>query len=289
MKKIENLLHKIANRKTILLAVASLYFSAFSVQASSELTTIDTAYLNSLTGAKVTWEEVASAGEDTIAIGDKFYKYTYHMPDDYEPSTRLNNDLTAENTTNKVFMGEYIGSGAVKGVAIYNSKIFQNPIIADFIENYAQSTSYKVYGGAVYNNGSMGDITGSFIGNYAYSDNSGAYGGAIYNNHRIGDITGDFIGNYAYSQDYAYGGAIYNHSGTIGDITGDFIGNYAYGYSGDKFVNGGAIYNYSGTIGDITGDFSDNYAYSGNDSAEGGAIYNRTGTIDNIIGNFNHV
>ena len=109
MKKIENLLHKIASRKTILLAVASLYFSAFSVQASSEPITINADYLNSLTSAKVTWEEVASAGKDTIAIGDKFYKYTYHMPDGYtEANTALYDDLTAENTTNKVFIGEYI-------------------------------------------------------------------------------------------------------------------------------------------------------------------------------------
>ena len=65
-------------------------------------------------------------------------------------------------------------------------------------------------------------IDNDFVGNSVSGSN--AYGGAIYNEGSFGNITGDFIGNYA-TGTFAYGGAIYN-SGTIGDITGDFIGNY---------------------------------------------------------------
>ena len=161
-------------------------------------------------------------------------------------------------------------------------------ITADFINNSVTATGSSTYGygGAIYNGGTIGDITGHFIGNSA-----GYYGGggAIYNgyNSTIGDITGDFIGNSAKS----YGGAIYNR-GTIGDITGDFIGNsggaiYNRGTIGDitgDFIgnSGGAIYNgYNSTIGDITGDFIGNSAANNS----GGAIEN-FGTIGNITGNF---
>ncbi|MBE6448982.1 MAG: hypothetical protein E7018_06800, partial [Alphaproteobacteria bacterium] len=280
----------ISCRAVALAAIFCLVFSNVKADAPE----INANYLDTLTGAKVTWEEVASAGEDTIAIGDKFYKYTYHMPNGYiETNTKLNNDLTEENTTNKVFKVEYIGSGTVKGVAIYNSNIFQNPIIADFIENYAQSTSYKVYGGAVYNNGSMGDITGSFIGNYAYSKGNDTYGGAIYNyiGGTIGDITGEFIGNYAYSKkEDAEGGAVYNGAGRIiRNITGDFIGNYA--FSEESAAYGGAINNTDGSIGDISGNFIGNYTLSLY-GASGGAIYSFGGSINygcdigDINGNF---
>ncbi|MBE6448780.1 MAG: hypothetical protein E7018_05750, partial [Alphaproteobacteria bacterium] len=301
MKKIENLLHKIANRKTILLAVVSLYFSAFSVQASSELTTIDTAYLNSLTGAKVTWEEVASAGKDTIAIGDKFYKYTYHMPDDYEPSTRLDDNLTVENTTNKVFIGEYIdinSNSDAEGGAIYNTSASTEAIHSDFVDNYVNSSSGAAQGGAIYNySGTIGDITGEFIGNYTYSnsnyENSNSMGGAIYNYGTIGDITGDFINNYSKhsSSDQAQGGAIANViSAKINNISGSFIKNYA--MAENNAAAGGVINNF-GEIDSIIGDFIGNYAYSKNGFSVGGAISNDRsasnsgkGKINNITGTF---
>ena len=168
---------------------------------------------------------------------------------------------------------DFIGNHALDGGAIYNSGTIGN-ITGDFIGNYTLD------GGAIYNSGTIGDITGDFIGNYAYSA-AFVYGGAIYNNGgTIGNITGDFIGNYIYYTFYAYGGAIYN-SGTLGNITGDFIGNYA--SSADEKANGGAIYN-SGTLGNITGDFIGNYVSYSYD-ADGGAIYNN-GTIGNISGDF---
>ena len=193
-----------------------------------------------------------------------------------------------------------------------------NPIDSDFIGQYVTSSRFA-YGGAIYNEGTIGDITGSFIGNYVSSGYQGG-GGAIYNEGIIGDITGAFIGNYVSASSSAVGGAINNnYMGTIGDITGDFIGNYAFGSStfggaifnegdissitGDFIGNyasstststnylafGGAIYNGNGgTIGSITGDFIGNYATSSGSSAYGGAIYNNgySVTIGNITGDF---
>ena len=123
----------------------------------------------------------------------------------------------------------------------------------------------RYFGGAIYNDSDLDNITGSFIGN------SADYGGAIYNSHEknIDSISGDFIGN---SAEYSSGGAIYTY-GTIDSISGDFIGNSAVNH-------GGAIYNWIGTIDSISGDFIGNSAeYSG------GAIYT-SGTIDSINGDF---
>ncbi len=154
--------------------------------------------------------------------------------------------------------GDFIGNSAKYGGAIHNdlSSTISN-ISGNFIGNNATN-----YGGAIYNDGTIGNITGDFIGN------SATYGGVIYNLNKIGDITGDFIANNA-----RYGGAIDN-SGTIGDITSDFIGNSA--------TYGGAIHNVSNsTIGDINGDFT------GNSAVYGGAVYNASNsTIDAINGDF---
>ena len=122
-------------------------------------------------------------------------------------------------------------------------------------------------GGAIYNEGQIGDITGDFIGNYVSAQREMAAGGAIGNAGKIGDITGDFIGNYVSAQGETLGGAIYNNKKQIGDIKGDFIGNYASG----EMAAGGAIGN-AGKRGGIKGDFIGNYA-SG-EMAAGGAIYN---------------
>ena len=71
-------------------------------------------------------------------------------------------------------------------------------------------------------------------------------GAAIYNKGTIGNISGDFIGNYA-KKDYSVtGGVIYNPNGTIGNITGDFIGNYAISNNSD--ISGGIIYNYKNSV-----------------------------------------
>ena len=143
----------------------------------------------------------------------------------------------------------------------------------------------SIYGGAIYNNGSIGTITSDFIGNFINTNSSSlSAGGAIYNRGIIDSITGNFIGNHATSSDssafYILGGAIFNEdSGSrINSIHGDFIGNYASSYGGA--ISNGNFYSSSSTIGEIVGDFVGNHA-----SNYGGAIYN-TGTINSVSGNF---
>ena len=261
----------------------------------------------------------------------KYFQYTYTKPDNYTvTNTRINDTLGNANVTNVVFNG--ISSSEGKGGAIYNTQDNRDVNInADFIGNSATfvgsayggviynddsgiignitgnfigtfSASPYFYGGVIYNDGTIRNITGDFIRNSAASSSAVSSGGAIDNRGTIGDITGNFIRNSATSSSMSNGGAIYNKS-AIGDITGNFIGNTA--------GKGGAIFN-SGTIGDITGNFIANYAsiiggainngstidriagdfignhidsYGMGNSAEGGAIYN-SGTISNITGNF---
>ena len=228
----------------------------------------------------------------------------------YDSSNQLSRLTNSSDNSSKIVSGLFLNqSTPFQGGAINNSGKLGS-IEANFIGNYASSTSYSsLSGGAIYNHyGTIGSITGDFIGNHSSSTSSSpyVYGGAIYNygyygrTATIGDITGDFIGNHSSgSSPYVYGGAIYNYAygtntvATIGDITGDFIGNYASG----KSSYGGAIYNYAketntvATIGDITGDFIGNYA-SSKDSANGGAIYNNaknssgTAIIGDITGDF---
>ncbi len=221
--------------------------------------------------------------EGASATGDNSIIYNYDSSDSLSRQENPTGDVVGNFIKNNISST----SSSVYGGAIRNTGTIGN-ITGDFIGNYASSED-DVYGGAIRNTGTIGNITGDFIGNYA-SGSYDAYGGAIYNagsGAEIGDITGDFVGNYASGSSEAYGGAIYNdNSHTIGDITGDFVGNYA---SGSYEAYGGAIYNstgYLGTIkiGDITGDFIGNYA-SGT-SASGGAIYNDYGTIGDITGDF---
>ncbi len=189
---------------------------------------------------------------------------------------------------NADFISNYANSSSTAaGGAIYNHAGSIKDISGDFVGNHADSTNGDVWGGAILNwNGTVGNITGDFIGNYITSNNNAAKGGAIHNdNSKIGNITGDFIGNYA-SGKTAWGGVIYSKDkGSIKDITGNFIGNYAKAFNGTAL--GGAIYNIDkSTINNITGDFISNYIVSDNNIAKGGAIHNDKGNIGNITGDF---
>ena len=243
------------------------------------------------TSQNISWtavDEDQRDAADVVAVQlpnnrTKYFKYTYTQPE----------GRTVYNTHQDALSGDvdadFIGSKVTEdyGGAIYNNGTIGN-ITGDFIGNYTQSSSYysDTDGGAVSNNGAIGNISGRFVNNYVQNLGSGnsseVRGGAIYNGGTIGDITGDFIGNYAKISRYysgAYGGAIYN-AAAIGDITGDLIGNYVSGY----FANGGAIYN-NGTIGNITGDLIGNYGKNSGSSTYGGAILNKDkGTIGNITG-----
>ena len=151
-------------------------------------------------------------------------------------------------------------------------------------------------GSVLYNNGTIGKITGTFENNSitntsATASKATANGGAfaLYAGTDIGSIQADFTGNSVtaqYSGDgttsYADGNQIsagggamhiqgaFGDSGvTIGTIAGDFTNNSA---NGDGYANGGAIYikggasdrdisdKYAVHIGKIEGDFTGNTA-----------------------------
>ena len=221
--------------------------------------------------------------------------------------------------------GYFEDNHAVRGGAIqvlYESKL--GDINANFVNNYASSTTGPADGGAIYMYyGTIGDITGNFDGNHVIGLSGGsASGGAITNRYAtIGNITGNFKNNYTRGSETSSdsynatgGGAIFGYTGNFGNITGEFVGNNAEG----NYAIGGAIYNFYGHIGNvqgtfkdnhvsatnvaqggaiavanssnyaidsITADFTKNYAIAGN-YAQGGAIYNVYNKIGDIKGNF---
>ena len=163
-----------------------------------------------------------------------------------------------------------------------------------------ESSSGEIYGqgSVLYNNGSIGAITGTFENNSVVNTsdtvnkgkatvNGGAF--ALYGGTNIGSITGDFTGNSAiakyagegetsYTSDdqiSAGGGAMHIQGAfgegpvTIGRIEGNFTGNSAHG---DGYANGGALYikagandregvdKYGVQIDEIVGNFDGNFA-----------------------------
>ncbi len=178
------------------------------------------------------------------------------------------NDSTGSITeiSGSTFKGNY----AYLGSAIYNSdggKISS-------IENTAfeSNTVLGDHGGAIYNDATIGTISGSTF----TSNTANQAGGAIYNGGTISEIsdtsfTSNKIGNGSVGQ----GGAIYNdNDSTIGTISGStFTSNAANG--------GSAIYNRA-TINKITDSF---FIENSAANANGGAIYNsESATIDEISG-----
>lgn len=224
---------------------------------------------------------------------------------DYAVGGAVRNESTITNI-NAGFAGNSSNSTTnAEGGAIFNKTgATISNINGYFIGNTlspldSDKSAYNI-GGAVANDGSIGDIVADFIGNSINGNNrTTALGGAIYNTNKINSITGDFVGN-STTGNYAVGGAIYNSTNgntgrtpEIGAIKGNFIGNTASSDGGAIFNNtyynsnviakissiegdfirnssgrfGGAIWN-NGTIGDIKGNFIENTAQ------RGGAIYN---------------
>ena len=146
------------------------------------------------------------------------------------------------------------GAAAARGGALLNFGKITN-LAANFNHNYALTNGTFAIGGAIanmYGNANSKGITtlsGNFRNNFAQTTGVGndayAQGGAIYNSGTIANITGDFIGNYVSgANEKTDGGAVWN-AGTIG-FSGKtvFKDNY-------KVVNGvktaNDIYN-SGTV-----------------------------------------
>ena len=265
----------------------------------SSLDNVITKYVYDETNATLTEKYYqVSLKQTEYGTGDstKYYKWTTNSYTDFVSTDSSNAEITA----------------------LYDSTTLSDRIdVADGVD-YGNITNSFVgqENKAIYNQGTVGDITGTFIGNYHDPGTYRAEGGAIHNESvpgsiaTIGNITGDFIGNYSegymssgYSGSPAgEGGAIYNYaygksySAVIGDITGNFIGNSARAYalgSSAAYPAGGAIYNSdngSGAnvqIGNITGNFIGNYVYSYGCGLNGygGAIYNRA-TMGNVTGDF---
>ncbi len=178
------------------------------------------------------------------------------------------------------------GGKSVYGGAVYNAGTI-NGTINGLINNYAIGNT-ESYGGAVYNtsDGIIENLSGAVTGNHLQVT-ANSYGGAIANKGTIkgGDIT-ELSGNYLTPHSYGYGGAIYNTSSSftlnsIGNITDNYVTTNAPAY-------GGAIYNEKGNLGELNGAIKDNYAISGtydengnvtsySSSVYGGAIYNGSG------------
>ena len=155
-------------------------------------------------------------------------------------------------------------------------------IVGNFINNYV-SNNTSAAGGAISNatGGIVRDIQGDFIGNYVSSGGlvannatgRDAGGGAIYNEGTFGDIRANFFNNSTQAVSFAYGGAISNF-GTINNIQGSFINNIATTESTIAYALGGAIYTIYPIIINANNTIS---LFSGN------LTIDRRGTIPNAI------
>ena len=188
-------------------------------------------------------------------------------------------DITGNFVSNyieRIYGGYNLGAG---GAAIFISGGTVKSITGDFIDNYITGTDI---------NG-----TAAWSGSSYYTP-AGGNGGAIRNQGVVGNIRGNFLGNRITSptgaRDDSSGSAIYN-TGTINSIVGDFIGNtitsnvvnkvFYESTAADLKFMGGAIDN-RGTINKISGKFDSNTYHAertltsneGKISVYGGAIGN---------------
>ncbi|MBQ8669532.1 hypothetical protein IJ472_07105, partial [bacterium] len=189
---------------------------------------------------------------------------------------------------------------ALYGGNIYNDSTSNISVInSGFYNSYSATTDTKntpldLYGGVIYNSGTLGEVNAEFINNISNSyygedvtDGSDAniYGNVLYNNNIINSLNASFMQNSTNKNVdlaktvNAYGGAIYN-DGTITNITGYFGENEVLA---NAIARGGAVYN-NGTLGatSISGiNFYKNIATAGTGVAEGGAIYNAASGVIN--------
>ncbi|MBQ8785772.1 MAG: hypothetical protein IJZ59_07020, partial [Alphaproteobacteria bacterium] len=211
---------------------------------------INADYLNSLTGEKVTWEEETASREDTVQIGDKFYKYTYHKPSTYtETSTNVSTMIS--DITNVVFNSS--------GISLSSNDYSSFNIMADFLGGRGGFAINVAYGAKV------GAINGVFINCHGVLN--------LYNGANVNNITGNFIDNFVSSS----GGVISVSQGSnVNNIAGNFIYNHAAKYGGAVYFSEDSyVYSYLNLNNTIQGNFLNNWVeiYSGSNLALGGAIY----------------
>ena len=222
-------------------------------------------------------------GKTTITV-----KYDASAAGNYTTQYKdINSTVEATNPESTYNNPYQMIGGAIKDVTNFENVLFENNTTNAILHVSGETSDDRnsayadALGGALYNDTTIGDISGTFINNsivvtidkdtiYDYGDMT-TYGGAIYNKGEIGNINANFINNKA-----DYGSAIYN-TGKVGDIIGDFVNN-----TGDEY-NSNVIANINnGQIGDITGNFISN---------TGNVIYNSADEngsvkIGNISGNF---
>ena len=235
--------------------------------------------------------------------------YTYDAPTGW---TTESNGKT-EVLTNHADGAVASASGGVYHVQAGETTSITNQIFDScfsYVKHYFTATGANryayAYGGVLYNEGNVSEITSDFIGNYVLVTHEtqqsiarvSLYGGAISNFGTVDSISGDFIENYVYGNSFynSGGGAIdnenkTNQTGLIERISGNFVGNYGYSESGTSY--GGAIYNHGnrGTakISEISANFIGNNV-SGI-SVGGGAVAQSTlpsgnSEIGNVTGDF---
>ncbi len=190
--------------------------------------------------------------------------------------------LTSDFISNYAYA--YRDGGGAYGGTIYLDSSTIGSIAGEFNSNYTYSRGNS-HGGAIAltTHSSINTINSDFYNNRVVSDatNGTAYGGAIYNAGTIEQITGSFIGNYAQSgSEKAHGGAIYNTDG--GSITLyatdeciTITGNYVLrGADQEKVYEG--IYNTAGSSSDassITFKSSDESCITVNDMINGSSTH----------------
>ncbi len=152
-----------------------------------------------------------------------------------------------------------IAAGGAFYMSSSGGEVFTKDIQATFTKNYTQS-EINAIGGAVYvgvDTSLKGYLTASFNQNYAVGEGDAAValGGAIYNTGTIENITGsEFLGNFVSANGQAQGGAIYN-IGTISFSGTNIFKNNKAGSSYNDIHNDGHI-TFAGDItldGGITG------------------------------------
>ena len=187
----------------------------------------------------------------------------------------------AKSINVSTYGGAICNYGSAKGLTVEISSI-----TGDFIGNHIEA-SKDAQGGAIYNRKLYSEsiaitrsITGDFIGNYAKSETGTAYGGAIYNNATIGSVDTEgningglintsFIGNYTKSETgTAQGGAIWTNTDlniiAQDGFTSVISGNYVEDADGKRQEAIRVAYNgLASYVGDYTrSGTSNNYKYS---------------------------
>lgn len=187
----------------VIVLTATTFLSA---PATAKIQEITLDYLNTLTSPKIIWSE--TEGEYKAVFDGKTWYYAYTKPTGYETITKT--PLNVELVNPPKEDTDYIGGAAINNPAETNygeidNKVFANNTASGSLTVTVEENRYlDMAGGAIFNQGHIGNITADFINNGVNSFQKSppalvsANGGAIYNalDSTIGNITGNFVGNY---------------------------------------------------------------------------------------------